>query len=149
MGFDYKKAASTTAPFLNRMREIWRGLPAQGWPVGGGEFLDSPPRWFVRAVFLALGVIATPLLLRLLYALILGSADEVNKYLLAVAGLVGAPFLVWRTWIADRQRHVAQEELYTGLLVKAVEAAFRRYSGSFNRNWPTLRSATELGGAEA
>jgi len=36
-------------------------------------------------------------------------------------GLLSAPFLVWRTWIADRQRHIGQEELYTGLLVRAVE----------------------------
>ncbi len=50
-----------------------------------------------------------------------GIAEELNKFLLALAGLLGAPFLVWRTWIADRQRHVAQEELYTSLLVKAVE----------------------------
>ncbi|MGE0196252.1 MAG: pentapeptide repeat-containing protein, partial [Methylocystis sp.] len=33
----------------------------------------------------------------------------------------GVYFLVWRTWIADRQRHVAQEQLYMGLLTKAIE----------------------------
>ncbi|AZG76486.1 pentapeptide repeat-containing protein [Methylocystis rosea] len=50
-----------------------------------------------------------------------GNVDDINKLLLAVAGVIGVYFLVWRTWIADRQRHVAQEELYTSLLTKAVE----------------------------
>jgi hypothetical protein len=31
------------------------------------------------------------------------------------------PFLIWRTWIADRQKHIAQENLYTSLLTKAVD----------------------------
>jgi hypothetical protein len=61
------------------------------------------------------------LVLRLSLAISEGTADEINKLLLALAGLIGAPFLVWRTWIADRQRHIAQEELFTSLLTKAVE----------------------------
>lgn len=50
-----------------------------------------------------------------------GNADDFNKLLLALAGVIGVYFLVWRTWIVDRQRHIAQEELYTSLLTKAVE----------------------------
>jgi hypothetical protein len=73
------------------------------------------------ACVLSIAWIGKELVPRLLLAIATGSPDDINKLLLALAGLVGAPFLIWRTWIADRQRHVAQEELYTSLLTKAVE----------------------------
>lgn len=61
------------------------------------------------------------LLPRLETALNQGGVDDINKLTLTVAGVFGVYFLVWRTWIADRQRHVAQEQLYMGLLTKAIE----------------------------
>lgn len=43
-----------------------------------------------------------------------------NSLIVAVAGL-GAPFLVWRTWLAARQTALNQETHYTDLFTKAVE----------------------------
>lgn len=102
----------------NMWRELWASLPESGWPVPAAvRLLRSPPKWFVAcsSVF-GLFVIG-----RAVYLIGFGSAEEVNKFIVGVAAFAGAPFLVWRTWIADRQRHVAQEELYTSLLTKTVE----------------------------
>lgn len=101
-----------------KWREPWASLPESGWPASAAiGFLKSPPRWFVAcSCIFGLFVVG-----RAVYLIGFGSAEEVNKFIVGVAAFVGAPFLVWRTWIADRQRHVAQEELYTSLLTKAVE----------------------------
>jgi uncharacterized protein YjbI with pentapeptide repeats len=117
--------ASASARFLRSKLAIalvlWNKLPEKGWPSGFVDFLKHPPRWFVGPCSaLAIWVVGS-LLLRLVWAVAGSGADEVSKLLIGLAGLLGAPFLIWRTWIADRQRHIAQEELYTGLLVKAVE----------------------------
>ncbi|GEM_PF-4826619 len=67
------------------------------------------------------GWLSWKLLPRLQSSLENGNVDEINKLVLPIAAMVGVYFLVWRTWIADRQRHFAQEELYTSLLTKAVD----------------------------
>lgn len=74
----------------------------------------------VASLFLGIWI-GKELLTRLLLALERGSVDDINKLLLAFAGLGSVPFLIWRTWIADRQKHIAQENLYTSLLTKAVD----------------------------
>lgn len=84
------------------------------------------PGGFVVGAFLAFFGLFTiwigkDLVPMLLLAIEEGKADETNKLLLAIAAILGVYFLVWRTWIADRQRHVSQEELYTSLLIRAVE----------------------------
>lgn len=102
----------------NNWRELWASLPESGWPVSTAmRFLRNPPKWFV-ACSSAFGLFVVG---RAVYLIAFGSAEEVNKYIVAVAAFVGAPFLIWRTCIADRQRHISQEELYTTLLTKAVE----------------------------
>ncbi len=101
-----------------KWRELWAALPESGWPVSEAiRFLKNPPRLFVAcSSIFGLFVVG-----RAVYLIGFGSADEVNKFIVGVAAFAGAPFLIWRTWIADRQRHIAQEELYTSLLTKAVE----------------------------
>ena len=117
--------ASTSVCFLRGKLPIvmglWKKLPEEGWPRGFVDFLKHPPRGFVGLCSaLAIWVVGS-LLLRLVWAVVRSGADDVSKLLIGLAGLLGAPFLIWGTWIADRQRQIAQEELYTGLLVKAVE----------------------------
>lgn len=67
------------------------------------------------------GWVGVTLLPRFETALNTGSLQEVNQFTLTAAGVVGVYFIVWRTWLADRRGHLAQEQLYAGLLSKAVE----------------------------
>jgi hypothetical protein len=78
---------------------LWNKLPEEGWPV---DFFKNPPRWFV-GLFSAFAIwVGAWLILRLVYGVALNPAEDVNKLVLSLAGLLGAPFLVWRVWIADR-----------------------------------------------
>lgn len=122
-----ERAKSFARSALTKAVGLWKVLPERGWPAEAVDFFKSPPRWLVAALFVLAAWIGSAMLLRLLLAVTLGAsgaestAEEINKLLLGLAGLISAPFLIWCTWIADRQRHVAQEELYTSLLTKAVE----------------------------
>ena len=51
-----------------------------------------------------------------------GVFGDVRAILLTLAAWVGAPFLIWRTLLADRQTHINREIHYTDLFTKAVEA---------------------------
>jgi uncharacterized protein YjbI with pentapeptide repeats len=83
-------------------------------------------------VILAIILIALSLLLRVLVAAFdtgnldpIKSADDFNKILLGLGGLIGAvtavPFLVWRTMIAQRQNTIAEENLHSTTMAKAIE----------------------------
>jgi len=48
-------------------------------------------------------------------------ADDFNKLLLALAGLIGVPFLVWRVFIASQQNTIALENARNTLFSKAVD----------------------------
>ncbi len=47
--------------------------------------------------------------------------DDIRFGLLIVAGVLSAPFVVWRTMIADRQTDINQQTHFTDLYTKAVE----------------------------
>jgi uncharacterized protein YjbI with pentapeptide repeats len=68
--------------------------------------------WFVIALFLQLLGQATDAF---------GHAEEINKLLLALAGLIGAPFVVWRVLIASQQNSIALQNVRNTLFSKAVE----------------------------
>lgn len=121
MAGDFRRAVDF-AGMRAKARALWDELPERGWPIGVvAGFLKAPPKRLVAAALLSALVVVLVLFVRLLIALVAGDADEVNKFLLGLAGLLSVPFLVWRTRIADQQKTIAQEELFTGLLVKAVE----------------------------
>lgn len=61
------------------------------------------------------------LLLKTFQYVVNGTADDVRNSLLAVAALVGVPFLIWRTLIASKQTNISREGHYTALFTKAVE----------------------------
>lgn len=42
--------------------------------------------------------------------------------LLTLAAWIGVPFLIWRTWLADRQTRINRETYYTDLFTKAIES---------------------------
>jgi uncharacterized protein YjbI with pentapeptide repeats len=54
-------------------------------------------------------------------AIISGTADDINKLLLSLAGIIGVPFLAWRTLLAAEQVSIARESHYTSLFTKATE----------------------------
>lgn len=67
-------------------------------------------------------VILWPILLfRTFQHVTVGSPDDVRNTLLAVAALIGVPFLIWRTLIAAKQTNISREGHYTALFTKAVE----------------------------
>ena len=47
---------------------------------------------------------------------------NVRAILLTLAAYIGVPFLVWRTWLADRQTRINRETYYTDLFTKAIES---------------------------
>ena len=49
------------------------------------------------------------------------SHEALRNLLLGLAALLGAPFIVWRTYIASQQTRINQESHYTGLFTKAIE----------------------------
>jgi uncharacterized protein YjbI with pentapeptide repeats len=94
------------------------------------NWVAAPPKWagwaayFVAAMFLAAALwFAAALFLQLL-ALATHArthSDQINKLLLALAGLIGAPFVVWRVLIASQQNSIALQNVRNTLFSKAVE----------------------------
>lgn len=114
-----------------------RGL---GWGVLSWPDYVRQPHELVAAVayaflvllLLAVLAIAVSLLSRVLFAAFgpenldpIKSADDFNKILLGLGGLIGAvtavPFLVWRTMIAQKQNVIAQENIHSTTMAKAIE----------------------------
>ena len=112
------KIARCFAPFARR-----------GWPNLVG-WVAAPPMWvawavyFVAALFLSASLLFATVLFVQLLSLAWDArthAEEINKLLLALAGLIGAPFVVWRVVIASRQNAIALENVRNTLFSKAVE----------------------------
>lgn len=86
---------------------------------------------FNQAKYVVLGILALLLIGVLIYlgyefiTLIQKQSDDtfgrVRAILLTLAAVVGLPFLIWRTWIADRQNQINKESQYTELFTKSVE----------------------------
>lgn len=76
-------------------------------------------------------IVVLLVLLARLFARVFGAdipTEELRNILIAIGALIGAPFLVWRTWVAhvaaranEEQAKIARENLYTTLFTKAVE----------------------------
>jgi uncharacterized protein YjbI with pentapeptide repeats len=80
--------------------------------------------YFVAALFLSASLLFATVLFVQLLSLAWDArthAEEINKLLLALAGLIGAPFVVWRVVIASRQNAIALENVRNTLFSKAVE----------------------------
>ena len=112
-----------------------------GWRVLDLSYLRNPHDLFAAIVYAALMIGGIAVFAAGLWMLgrtigaIFDSArspDDINKLLLGLAGLIGAPFVIWRVTIAARANRIAadtakensriaQENLYTTLLTKAVE----------------------------
>lgn len=102
--------------------------PSRGWKIVDISALRNPPELFVSIVYVILIFILFIFLYfifatiyRLIFVVTIGSPDDLNKLLLSVAGLIGAPFVVWRVLIAAKAIHISNENLYTNMLTRAVE----------------------------
>lgn len=113
----------------NKVRQRWQ-RPFQ-WPPSTWEFTAGMQAASEVGLGLLLmlmiftvgsAAILWPVLLVKTFQHVLnGSADDVRNSLLAVAALIGVPFLIWRTLIASKQTNISREGHYTALFTKAVE----------------------------
>lgn len=97
-----------------RNRPSWRFL----------GFSHEPPERVLTSlyIFIILAAIAAlGISVHLASAIISGTADDINKLLLSLAGIIGVPFLAWRTLLAAEQVSIARESHYTSLFTKAIE----------------------------
>lgn len=110
-----------------------------GWRVIDLGYLRHPHDWFASVVyfvgallFFCLLYFAVVLIIRLVGGVIDARPDNINKLLLGLAGIVGAPFVVWRVLIAANANRIAEDSaaekaridiqnLHLNLLTKAVE----------------------------
>jgi len=108
------------------------GVPfrAAGWLSRRDKPEIDRNDWRLARLGIALGAILGLLALTLLTRTLLiafGLIDGVDRWselrnsLLVIGVIVGAPFVVWRTMIADRQTAINQQTHYTDLYTKAVE----------------------------
>jgi hypothetical protein len=101
---------------------------SRGWRIIDAQQFRTPPEWLAGIVYavallalLAAVFVAIVLLGRVVLAVGSGAADDINKLLIGLADIVGAPFVVWRVIIAANQAAVARESHFTTLFTKAVE----------------------------
>jgi uncharacterized protein YjbI with pentapeptide repeats len=121
-----------------------RGIPNEMWsffhlkPLQVKQWPDGVRAWITVAAIVgccslvACIFIISFLLVRLGWEAVTNSSEtyqETTKnFLLAFASAFGAPFLVWRTWVAHQQARAASEQArvaleshLTGIFVKSVE----------------------------
>ena len=90
--------------------------------------LPHIPIWIKRTASTILAILLAVAIIYLVYEYVVilrRQPDElfarVRAILLTLAAVVGLPFLIWRTWIADRQNQINRESHYTELFGKAIE----------------------------
>ena len=66
--------------------------------------------------------------------------SQVRALLLTLAAWIGAPFLIWRTWLADRQTRINRESHHTDLFTKAVELLGATRPGIDGKPVPAIES---------
>jgi hypothetical protein len=76
---------------------------------------------FVFSFVVAALVLIPILVTRVFIAATEGTADDVYKTLLGLAGVFGGPIVLWRSYSAHQQAMIAKENHYTSLFTKAVE----------------------------
>ena len=105
---------------------VWRGAPA------------SMRIALIGAAIMLVGGFAGGLLGRGIYDLWIGNDDGTYKILVTLAGVIGAPFVAWRTLVAHQQTGIARETHFTTLFTRAVEqlGATREITGDLNASGP-------------
>ena len=132
-----------TAANRAKIGRFFAPLTQRGWPRVG-NWVAAPPKWagcatyFIAASFLAAALwFAAVLFLQLLGLAPKARlhAEEINKLLLALAGLIGAPFVVWRVLIASQQNSIVLQNVRNTLFSKSIEqlgAVRERKKTTFN-----------------
>ena len=109
--------------------------------------LPHMPTEVKRAASLMLALLLAATIIYLVYEYIVilqQQPDElfakVPAILLTLAAVVGMPFLVWRTWIADRQNQISRESHYTELFGNAIELLGATRSDEYGTPVPVIES---------
>lgn len=106
-------------------KDVSATYSGRGWNLVSWNGLRDAPGWFAAPVITGGALIVASLtgwlLVRGYIALATGSADDVYKILLTLAGAIGAPFIAWRTLVAYQQTVIARETHFTTLFMRAVE----------------------------
>ena len=108
--------------------------PRLGWPFDWlkSEHWDGTKRpaieYLIHALkavmILIFGFVILSALISLIGHMLSDQPDRfeyIRTNMLLLAGFLGAPFVIWRTYIAERQVRISQESHYTELFTKAVE----------------------------
>lgn len=113
----------------NKIRKKWQR--PFNWPPNTWEFtpgLQKTSEFALALLFLLIvltiisaAVLWPVLIYRTFQHVFNGNSEDVRNSLLAVAALIGVPFLIWRTLIASKQTNISREGHYTALFTKAVE----------------------------
>ena len=139
--------------------EVWsflylrRPIPIRDWPEAARAWISIA--LIVSSVCLLVCVLLTVcLLFRLAYDAFFETGptyqEAARNFLLAFASAFGAPFLVWRTWVAhqqaraaDAQARVALENHITGIFSKSVELmGLMRTTTTFGPNATTVTNSS-------
>jgi uncharacterized protein YjbI with pentapeptide repeats len=105
--------------------EETKSYSGRGWRLANFRSLADAPEWIAAPITVFAYILICGLFVWLIYraicALYLGVADDIYKILLSLAGVLGAPFVAWRTIVAHQQTSISRESHYTTLFTKAVE----------------------------
>jgi uncharacterized protein YjbI with pentapeptide repeats len=125
--------AETSRATMKAWFDVWVGKPLAALAPERVRKFDWPGKgwWLAGGVLLLafIGSIGLPVLLHV-YGGVYGRLAEPGSEAFGrlgiqvagiIGGVVGLVFLGWRTWLNQRQTHIANETLYTSLLTKAVE----------------------------
>ena len=103
----------------------WIGLNTNPDYATAPKWLGSFIGWFVSLVGLVLFVIAVGVIGWLVKSLFFPAgtnpAESIRNLGLAAAAMIGVPFLIWRSIVAQKQVDVSEQGLITDRINKAVE----------------------------
>ena len=107
----------------------------QGFSIARLEQFQNLPKWQL-ALFDRIAILFLFLIILIVFGTLIGllitfldfgsdeakiTAESFNKILLGIGAVLAVPFLIWRTMIAQDQNKIAQENIHSTTMAKAIE----------------------------